>query len=69
MQIDGSFSWNNYDRLVPQIIPAGSEGKGLSRTTLKQLDEVVSIPMKGHVNSLNVSNAVAIGLYCISMQL
>ncbi|MCK5673884.1 MAG: SH3 domain-containing protein, partial [Spirochaetales bacterium] len=31
MQIDGSFTWENYDRLVPQIIPSGSEGKGKIR--------------------------------------
>jgi len=31
MQSDGSFSWINYDRLVPQIIPAGSEGAGRIR--------------------------------------
>jgi Bacterial SH3 domain len=31
MQPDGSFSWANYDRLVPQIIPAGSEGTGRIR--------------------------------------
>lgn len=52
----------------PLGLVAGSEGRGLSRTTLKQLDEVVSIPMKGHVNSLNVSNATAVGLYLVSQQ-
>jgi len=31
MGIDGSFKWSNYDRLVPQIIPAGSEGTGKIR--------------------------------------
>ena len=31
MQIDGSFIWKDYDRLVPQIIPAGSEGTGRIR--------------------------------------
>ena len=31
IQINGSFTWENYDRLVPQIIPAGSEGKGKIR--------------------------------------
>lgn len=31
MQSDGSFFWENYDRLVPQIIPAGSEGMGIVR--------------------------------------
>ncbi len=52
----------------PLGLVAGSEGKGISKTTMKLLDEVVTIPMKGHVNSLNVSNAVAIGLYLISQQ-
>ena len=53
----------------PLGLVAGSEGKGISRSTLKQLDDVVSIPMKGHVNSLNVSNAVAIGLYLVAQQM
>jgi len=60
---------SKYSFPFPLGLVAGSEGKGLSRTTLKQLDDIVSIPMRGHVNSLNVSNAVAIGLYCVSMQL
>ncbi len=41
----------------------GSEGKGLSKTTLKEIDQLVEIEMGGHVNSLNVSNATAIFLY------
>ena len=28
MQFDGSFTWTNYDRLIPQIIPDGSDGTG-----------------------------------------
>ena len=28
MQFDGSFIWTDYDRLVPQIIPDGSDGTG-----------------------------------------
>lgn len=47
----------------PLGLVAGSEGKGISKSTMKLLDEVVEIEMGGHVNSLNVSNAVAIGLY------
>ncbi len=47
----------------PLGLVAGSEGRGISRSTMKLLDEVVEIEMGGHVNSLNVSNAVAIGLY------
>ncbi len=52
----------------PLGLVVGSEGRGISRTTMKFLDEVVTIPMRGHVNSLNVSNAVAIGLYLVSQQ-
>ncbi len=47
----------------PLGLVVGSEGRGISRSTMKLLDEVVEIEMGGHVNSLNVSNAVAIGLY------
>lgn len=28
MQFDGSFTWTDYDRLIPQIIPDGSDGNG-----------------------------------------
>ncbi|ADU97066.1 23S rRNA (guanosine(2251)-2'-O)-methyltransferase RlmB [Thermovibrio ammonificans] len=52
----------------PLGLVAGSEGRGLSRSTVKQLDELVEIEMGGHVNSLNVSNAVAIGLYKVFCQ-
>ncbi|WP_457679880.1 23S rRNA (guanosine(2251)-2'-O)-methyltransferase RlmB [Thermovibrio sp.] len=49
----------------PLGLVAGSEGRGLSRSTLKQVDQLVEIEMGGHVNSLNVSNAVAISLYTL----
>ncbi|WP_456342309.1 23S rRNA (guanosine(2251)-2'-O)-methyltransferase RlmB [Thermovibrio sp.] len=49
----------------PLGLVAGSEGRGLSRSTLKLLDQLVEIEMGGHVNSLNVSNAVAISLYSL----
>jgi len=49
----------------PLGLVAGSEGKGLSRSTLRLLDQLVEIEMGGHVNSLNVSNAVAISLYSL----
>ncbi|WP_163327865.1 23S rRNA (guanosine(2251)-2'-O)-methyltransferase RlmB [Desulfurobacterium thermolithotrophum] len=64
----GGKSISNYSFPFPLGLVAGSEGKGLSKTTLKLLDDTVTIPMKGHVNSLNVSNAVAIGLYLVSQQ-
>jgi len=43
----------------------GSEGKGISPVVRKNCDEIISLPMKGHVNSLNASVAAAILIYGI----
>jgi 23S rRNA (guanosine2251-2'-O)-methyltransferase len=52
----------------PLGLVAGSEGRGISKSSLKYLDQLVEIEMGGHVNSLNVSNAVAIALYRIFLE-
>ena len=44
-------------------IVIGSEGDGMSRLTAEKCDFLVSIPMKGHISSLNASAAAAILLY------
>ena len=41
----------------------GSEGEGVSRIVKEKSDFVLSIPMYGELNSLNVSNAAAIMLF------
>jgi 23S rRNA (guanosine2251-2'-O)-methyltransferase len=46
----------------------GSEGKGLSNSTMKACDFLVSIPMVGKTPSLNASVATAICLYEICRQ-
>ena len=43
----------------------GSEGKGISPVVRKNCDEIISLPMRGHVNSLNASVAAAILIYGI----
>jgi 23S rRNA (guanosine2251-2'-O)-methyltransferase len=41
----------------------GSEGRGLSRLVKEECDELVSIPLRGRIGSLNVAVAGAILLY------
>ena len=44
-------------------IVMGSEGKGMRRLTRENCDELVSIPMAGSVESLNISVATGISLF------
>lgn len=54
-----------YDIDVTQRIALvmGSEGKGMRRLTRESCDELVSIPMRGSVESLNISVATGISLF------
>ncbi|MCQ2567348.1 MAG: 23S rRNA (guanosine(2251)-2'-O)-methyltransferase RlmB [Mogibacterium sp.] len=49
----------------PIAIVIGNEGKGVGRLVKEKCDFVLSIPMKGTINSLNASNAAAILMYGI----
>jgi len=51
----------DFDKLV---LIAGAEGKGLRKLTIENCDFLVKIPINS-IESLNVSNAVAISLYHI----
>ena len=44
-------------------IVIGNEGEGMSRLVEESCDVLVSIPMKGHISSLNASAAASILLY------
>ncbi|MCL1865547.1 MAG: 23S rRNA (guanosine(2251)-2'-O)-methyltransferase RlmB [Spirochaetes bacterium] len=54
---------NLHNNLHPACIIIGSEGKGMRRLTGEHCDYIVSIPLKGHVSSLNASVAAGIVLY------
>lgn len=56
------------DMKVPLALVVGSEGQGLRKTVLEKCDYVVSLPMAGTVNSLNVSVATGILLYEVMRQ-
>jgi RNA methyltransferase, TrmH family len=47
----------------PTAIFIGSEGAGLARSFMSQLDELISIPHSEHVESLNAGVAASIVLY------
>jgi len=46
-----------------KVLVIGNEGKGISELLKKNCDEIVMIPMKGEVNSLNASVAGAILIF------
>ncbi|MDD6793878.1 MAG: 23S rRNA (guanosine(2251)-2'-O)-methyltransferase RlmB [Clostridiaceae bacterium] len=47
----------------PCALIIGSEGRGISKLTLKKCDKLVRIPMVGKINSLNASVAGGIMMY------
>ena len=60
---DGATPLYEADLKGPAAIVIGSEGDGMGRLVREQCDFLVSIPMRGQVNSLNASAAAAVVLY------
>lgn len=60
---DGETKLYQADLKGPAAIVIGNEGSGMSRIVAENCDFKVSIPMKGHISSLNASAAAAILLY------
>ena len=56
------------DLTGPIALVIGSEGDGISRLTLEKCDRVVSLPVKGHIDSLNASVAAGVLMYEIVRQ-
>ncbi len=53
---------------VPVGLVIGSEGSGIGRLIKEKCDNLVKIPMKGNINSLNASCAASIIIYEIMKQ-
>ena len=61
----GSIDASQIDSSLDLAVIIGSEGFGMSRTLVKQADYLISIPMVGHVNSLNASVSAGIVLFVL----
>src|ERR1700761_6750838 len=68
LDADGDTLVDDVDGADPLVVVVGSEGKGLSRLVRQNCDEVVSIPMAGHAESLNASVAAGVVLAEIARQ-
>ena len=56
----GATPYYETDFTIPSAIIFGSEGAGVSRLLKEKCDFLISIPMYGKVNSLNVSTAASV---------
>ena len=62
--MDGDdYSKTDFD--IPCAIVIGNEGKGIGRLVAKKCDAIISLPMKGQINSLNASVAAGILMYAV----
>lgn len=49
----------------PLVLVVGAEGRGLARLTRDACDQLVRLPMRGRVGSLNASVAAAVAMYTV----
>jgi len=60
---DAQLDYSNWDWTRPSAIVLGGEGGGLHRLVRENCDVLVKIPVRGRIESLNVSVAAGIILY------
>ncbi|MCA1558249.1 MAG: 23S rRNA (guanosine(2251)-2'-O)-methyltransferase RlmB [Acidobacteria bacterium] len=60
---DAELDYTEWDWTIPSAVVFGGEGTGLHRLVRERCDALVRIPVRGHINSLNVSVAAGVVLY------
>jgi len=60
--------WYEFDYNLPLGLVFGSEGKGLRPLIRKKCDKILSIPLMGRLNSLNVAAAASIFIFEVIRQ-
>jgi 23S rRNA (guanosine2251-2'-O)-methyltransferase len=60
---EGTSDYTEWDWTVPSALFLGGEGSGLHRLVQERCDALVRIPLRGRIESLNVSVAAGIILY------
>jgi len=66
--LEGAKDYTKVDYKVPIAVIVGNEEKGIRKLTADKCDHLVRIPMKGKIQSLNVSVATGVMLFEILRQ-
>lgn len=66
--LEGAKDYTKVDYKIPIAVVVGNEEKGIRKLTADKCDHLVKIPMKGKIQSLNVSVATGVLLFEILRQ-
>jgi 23S rRNA (guanosine2251-2'-O)-methyltransferase len=69
LDINGTASFAAIESIEKMVMVFGSEGEGMRKLTREHCDFIISIPMSNKVESINLSNAVAISLYKVTQKI